>query len=147
MQTLKAYLYPIVIEVQIPDPTIFTLRKRTVYSHPIKVYKGADNPVQIVFNNQDNKPVDLTGSELRVYVQDPTTGTTVCNLLVNFADITSGHGTVNLNKDTLDSLDERLYKLAIKRVQLSDSQETPVYVDANYGVPIDLMVLAGYYNS
>lgn len=146
MQTLKAYLYPIILEVQIPDPTIFTLRKRTVYSHPIKVYQGTDNPIQIVISNQDNKPVDLTGYTVQVHLQDPIGKTTVANYSVSWADITKGRGSIVINQAMADSLDQRIYKLAVKRVNLDDSSETPAYVDANYGVPIDLVVLPGYYD-
>lgn len=146
MQTLKAYLYPIILEVQIPDPSIFTVRKRTVYSHPIKVYQGIDNPIQIVISNQDNKPVDLTGYTVQVHVQDPETATTVANYTVTFADITKGRGNIVINQSTVNSLDQRVYKLAVKRIKLDDSSETPAYTDANYGVPIDLQVLPGYYS-
>lgn len=145
MQTLKSYLYPIIMEVQIPDPTIFTVRKRTVYSHPIKIYQGVDNPIQIVINNQDNKPVNLSGYEVHVHLQDPVTSTTIADYLVSFADITKGRGSIVINQAMADSLDLRVYKLAVKRVNLEDSSETPAYTDSNYGVPIDMVVLPGYY--
>lgn len=146
MQTLKAYLYSVDLEVQIPDPTIFTVRKRTVYSHPIKVYQGIDNPIQITISNQDNKPLDLTGYSVRIFLQDPLNQATVTNYEVSFVDITQGRGTVIIDRETLDSLERRVYKLAIKRINLEDNSETPVYTDANYGVPVDLVVLPGYYS-
>jgi hypothetical protein len=145
MQTLKAYLYPIILEVQIPDPAILTLRKRTVYSHSIKVYQGIDNPIQIIISNQDNKPVDLTGYTVHVDLQDPVNKTNVANYLVTFPDITRGRGSIIVDQATVDSLDQRIYKLTVKRINNEDDSETPAYVDANYGVPIDLVVLPGYY--
>ena len=42
------------------DPTIKT-RNRVVYSRPITVYQGIDNPIQVVVKNQDQKNVNLTG--------------------------------------------------------------------------------------
>ena len=146
MQTLKSYLYPTILEVQIPDPTIFTVRKRTVYSHPIKVYQGANNPIQIVLSNQDNKPVDMTGYSVQVHLQDPISQLTVANFIVTFVDITKGKGQIIINRTTVDDLEQRLYKLAVKLIRLEDSAELPAYVDANYGVPIDLEVLPGYYS-
>ena len=53
MQTIKLYLVDQIAEVQIMDPAIFTVRNRTVYSRPIKVYQGVDNPIQVVVKNQD----------------------------------------------------------------------------------------------
>ena len=59
MQTIKAYLYPNTAEVQILDPSILTVRNRQVYSRPIKVYQGIDNPIQVVLRNQDQKKITL----------------------------------------------------------------------------------------
>ena len=44
MITVKAYLYPNTVTVQVFDPAIFTVRNRVVYSRTIKVYQGIDNP-------------------------------------------------------------------------------------------------------
>ena len=145
MQTIKAYLYPIVVEVQIPDPTIFKVRKRTVYTRPIKVYQGIDNPIQIVMTNQDNKPVNLTGYTVQLDIQDPTLQRTIKSYAVNFSDITKGQGTVILDRETIDYLELRFYKIALKRIKLSDNRQSAVYSDANYGVPLDLEVLPAYY--
>lgn len=146
MQTLKSYLYPTTVEVQIPDPLIFSVRKRTVYSHPIKIFQGTDNPIQIVINNQDNKPVDCTGYAVQVHLQDPISANTVANYSVTFANVILGQGSITVSKEQVDALDQRIYKLAVKRIRLSDSQETPAYSDANYTVPIDVLVMPGYYD-
>ena len=61
MIVVKAYLVPNTAEVQIFDTSIFTVRNRQVYSRPIKVYQGIDNPIQVIIRNQDQKSVDLTG--------------------------------------------------------------------------------------
>jgi hypothetical protein len=145
MQLIKAYLYPIIVEVQIPDPTIFTVRKRTVYTRPIKAYQGVDNPLQIVVINQDNKPVNCTGFSVQLDIQDPMNQRTIKSYAVNFVDITKGLGTVVLDQQTIDTLEERFYKIALKRVKLDNNVSGAVYVDANYGVPLDLEVLPAYY--
>ena len=147
MQTLKAYLYPIILQVQIPDPGIFTVRKRTVYSQPIKVYQGIDNPIQIVLQNQDNKAINLTGYSVIVNLQDPDSQTVVASYNVLWADITKGRGTITIDTNTVDSLEQRFYKLIIKRVDDETGYTVPAYVDANYGAPIDLEVLPGYFSA
>lgn len=145
MQTIKAYLCPVIIEIQIPDPTIFKLRKRTVYTRPIKVYQGVDNPVQIVITNQDNKPVNLTGYVLQLDIQDTLNQVTIKSYAVEFADITKGYGTVILDQLTIDSLTERRYKVVLKRTHTDTNVSSAVYTDANYGIPLDLEVLPAYY--
>ena len=145
MQTIKAYLYNQKVVAQVFDPTIFTTRNRVVYSRPIKVYQGIDNPVQVTVLNQDQKPVNLTGYIMQASIQDPTNQITVETYAVTFANIAIGQGTFVLDKGTINSLDQRFYKLTFKTIKTSDNAEQPVYIDDNYGVPLDLEVLPAYW--
>ena len=145
MITVKAYLYPNSVEVQVFDPTIFTTRNRVVYSRPIKVYQGIDNPIQVIVKNQDQVNVDLTGYVMQASIQDPTNQVTIETYAVTFADITKGLGTFILDKGTINTLQNRFYKLTFKTILTSDSSEQPIYIDDNYGVPLDLEILPAYY--
>ena len=147
MITVKTYLYPNTVEVQVFDPTIFTTRNRQVYSRPIKVYQGIDNPVQVIIRNQDQKSVNLTGYVIQADVQDPTNRVTVNSYAVVFTDIAKGLGTFTLDRLTIDSVEQRFYKLTFKTIQQSDNTEAPVYIDDNYGVPLDLEVLPAYWSN
>jgi len=145
MITVKTYLYPNTAEVQVFDPTIFTTRNRQVYSRPIKVYQGIDNPIQVLVKNQDQKNVNLTGYTVQASIQDPTNKTTIETYAVTFANIAVGQGTFTLDKGTINTLENRFYKLTFKTIKSSDNTEQPVYIDDNYGVPLDLEVLPAYY--
>jgi len=145
MQTIKTYLYPNTAEVQIVDPSIFTTRNRQVYSHPIKVYQGIDNPVQVLVKNQDQKNVNLTGYTVQASIQDPTNQVTIETYAVTFANVAIGQGTFTLDRGTINTLENRFYKLTFKTIKTSDSTEQPVYIDDNYGVPLDLEVLPAYW--
>ena len=127
------------------DPAIFTVRNRTVYSRPIKVYQGVDNPIQVVVKNQDQKKMNLTGYTVQASIQDPINQVTVETYAVTFANIAIGQGTVTLDKGTINSLEQRFYKLTFKTIKTSDSTEQPVYIDDNYGVPLDLEILPAYW--
>ena len=127
------------------DPTIYTLRKRVVYSRPITVYQGVDNPIQVLVNNQDNKPISLAGVNVRVDVQDPVNQVSIFNTNVTVTNPAKGYCTFTLTKEFLDTLDQRLYKLTFRTQNIADSSEQPLYSDANYGVPLDLEVLPAYY--
>jgi hypothetical protein len=146
MQTTKIYLYDNTVTVQIMDPTIFTTRNRPVYSRPIKVYQGIDNPIQVLVKNQDQKAVNLTGYAVQADIQDPTNQVTVNSYAVTFANVQLGQGTFTIDKDTVSSLEQRFYKLTFKTIKTSDNTETPAYVDDNYGAPLDLQVLPAYYS-
>ena len=146
MITVKAYLYPNTAEVQVFDPSIFSARNRIVYSRPIKVYQGIDNPVQVIVRNQDQKAVNLTGYTMQAQIQDPTNQVTVNTYAVTFADITKGLGVCILDANTLSSLEQRFYKLTFRTIKTIDNSQQPIYVDDNYGVPLDLEVLPAYYS-
>lgn len=144
MITVKAYLYPNTAEVQVFDPAIFTTRNRQVYSRPIKVYQGIDNPVQVVVKNQDQKSVNLTGYSVQADIQDPTNQLTIASYAVTWADITKGLGNFTIDATTVNTLEQRFYKLTFKQIKISDNSESPVYIDDNYGVPLDLEILPAY---
>lgn len=129
------------------DPTIYALRKRTVYSRTITVYKGVDNPIQVIVNNQDNKAVPLMGYEVRVDVQDPLNEVSLYNTNVTITDAAKGLGIFTLSQAFVESLDQRRYKLTFRTIQIENGTEQPMYTNHNYGVPLDLEVLPGYYPS
>ncbi len=150
MITVKAYLYPNTAEVQVFDTSIFTKRNRQVYSRPIKVYQGVDNPIQVIIRNQDQKRVDLTGSSVTASIQDPTNQLTVKSYPVLFGanvggNIQLGQGSFTFDANTINGLEQRFYKLAFSTTVTSTDQTRPVYIDDNYGVPLDLEILPAYY--
>jgi hypothetical protein len=116
-----------------------------VYSRPIKIYQGIDNPLQVVIKNQDQKKVNLTGYVVHASIQDPVNQITVETYAVTFANIATGQGTFTLDKGTINSLEQRFYKLTFKTIKTSDNTEQPIYIDDNYGVPLDLEILPAYW--
>ena len=147
MQQIQSYLYPNIVMVQFLDPTIFSPRNRPVYSRPIKVYQGIDNPLQVVVKNQDQKPVDVTGYLVQVDIQDPLSQGSMESLAVTITNFTLGQGTVTIPRDVVNSLDQRLYKLTVKLINQGTNKERPLYTDSNFGAAVDLEVLPGWYES
>ena len=147
MQQIQSYLYPNILAVQIIDTAIFSPRNRVVYSRPIKIYQGIDNPLQIVIKNQDQKSVDLTGYLVQVDIQDPQAQGSMESIAVDMTNITLGQGVFTISKAVVNSLDQRTYKLTVKTIRQSDNTERPLYIDDNYTAPIDLVVLPGWYES
>ena len=142
MQTITSYVYSNQVEIQVVDPTIFTTRNRVVYNRTIKVYQGIDNPLQIVIKNQDQKNVDMTGYDVQVDIRDTESGAVMASYSVGFSDVTRGLGTIVIDRETVNDLDQRYYKLTTKRI--SEDSESPNYIDDNYSVSLDLEVLPGY---
>lgn len=147
MQTIKAYLYDQIVEVQILDTTIFTTRNRKVYSRPIKVYQGIDNPIQVMVKNQDQKAVNLTGYAVQADLQDPINRVAVLSYAVSWADITKGLGNFVIDRESIDGLEQRFYKLTFRAIKTSDNSQKPTYIDDNYGVPLDVEIEPAYYQN
>lgn len=147
MQTIKSYLYPNKITVQFVDPTIFSVRNRIVYTSPIKVYQGIDNPLQVVIKNQDQRPINTTGYLVQVDIQDPINKGSMESLAVTVADPTKGLGTVTIPRDVVNALDQKFYKITVKLISQATNKEQPLYLDDNYGATLDLEVLPGWYES
>ena len=144
---IQAYLYSNIVQVQIWDPAIFSPRNRVVYSRPITVYQGIDNPMQVVIRNQDQKFVNITGYLVQIDIQDPLSEGSVESLAVTVTDEVKGQGTVTIPKAVVNALDQRIYKLTIKLIDQATNAERPLYTDDNFGAPIDLQVLPGWYES
>ena len=150
MQTIKSYLYDQKVEVQILDTSIFTVRNRIVYSRPIDVYQGIDNPILLIVKNQDQKKVDVTGYTVQVDIQDHVNNVTVWSANVDFSanvggNVQLGQGQVTVPRELLANLEQRIYKLTTRTIS-NTGAERPLYVDDNYGVPLDVRVLPGYIN-
>jgi hypothetical protein len=154
MITVKAYLYPNSVQVQVFDPGIFTVRNRIVYSRPIKVYQGIDNPVQVLLRNQEQKKVDISNGVnpltpdyyIEAAIQDPVNHLTIVKYDVNFTDYTTGNGTFTIEKAVIDDLEQRMYQLTFSIENIDTGAKRPLYIDDNYGAPLSLLVLPAYWS-
>ena len=147
MQTLDVFLYKNILEVQVLDPAIYSVRNRIVYAKTIKVYQGIDNPIHIVTKNQEQKPADLTGHLMQVEIQDPENQVTVAAFAVSFVTQNKGLGTFTIPKDTVNALDQRLYHLTARLTNSTTNAVNPLYIDDNYSVAVPLQVLGAYYST
>lgn len=147
MQTIETFFYKNILEIQVIDPAIFSTRNRIVYSRTIKIYQGIDNPIHIVTKNQDQKAVNLTGYDVQVDIQDPENALTVETFTVNFITQDKGLGVFTIPAAVVNALDQRHYELTVKLIDLTSNDETPLYIDDNYGARLPLQVLSGYYSN
>ena len=147
MQTIEAFFYKNILEIQVIDPAIFSTRNRIVYSRTIKIYQGIDNPIHIVTKNQDQKAVDLTGYDVQIDIQDPVNELTVDTFTVDFVTQNKGLGVFTIPKAVVNALDQRHYEFTVKLINLTTNDETPLYIDDNYNATLPVQVLSAYYNN
>jgi hypothetical protein len=147
MQTIDVFWYKNILEVQVQDPAIFTTRNRIVYSRPIKIYQGIDNPIHIVAKNQDQKSVDLTGYTMEIAIQDLINELTVSVFAVSAFTWTKGLGQFTIPVETVNALDQEFYWLTARLINTATNALQPLYIDDNHEVRLTLQVLPAYYQS
>ena len=146
MVTIQTYLYSNIITAQFWDPTLFITRTKILYAQSVTIYQGIDNPIQVLVKNQDQRSIDLAGRMVQVDIQNPNTQSTEYSLAVNITDATRGRGNFIITRDIANGLQQRQYKLTFRVITAATNQEQPLFVDDNYGVPLDLIVKPGYYS-
>lgn len=117
-----------------------------MYARPVTIYQGIDNPIQVRVRNQEQTPVNMTSYLLQVDIQDPENYLTVESFAVAFQNVAKGLGSFTIPQSLVNQLEQRQYKLTFKAINQNNNLESPAYVDDNYMVPLDLIVLPGYYS-
>ena len=88
---------------------------------------------------------------MQIDIQDPNNQLTAYSFTANgsgaYSNLTIGTTTVLFTTAILNSLDQRFYKITTRLIKNSDNTQAPLYIDDNYGVPLDLEVLPAYYSS
>lgn len=147
MTTIQTYLYTNRIEVQFWNPDVFLTRNFQVYARPVTVYQGIDNPISVIIKTQDQKPANLTGYIVEAQLQDTETKTTIVNISIQLVNAARGYGRMLIDRDTVNSLDKRIYKMTFKKTPIGEARFTPIYADMNQAVPMDLYVQPAYYST
>ena len=142
MYSTTLYLYQQITQVLSIDTgagTTFTYRYNPVYAKVLTINKGIDNVLLFEFINQNEKPVNITGSEF-VFRVINTEGTTVLleQPLVILNAVTGRAKVTLLSSQVLDLLAQPAY-YSITRA--SGNLLEPVFVDAQSGSRAPLNVV------
>ena len=131
MYSTTAYLYQQRYPVLLIDTSgaYFTARWDPVYSKPITLNKGVDNVLLFEFLNQDQKPVNITGSTFvfRLISQDGRTLMLTSDTTILSA--TFGRIKVFLETQDLDPIEAQTCSYSIERI--APGQNTAVFVGAD----------------
>jgi hypothetical protein len=133
MYSTTAYLYQQIQRVLLVEigGGYFTARWNPVYSKQLTINKGVDNVILFEFINQDQKPINITGSDFVFRLLDQS-GTRV--LLSKELEILSpsiGRAKVVLSdSDTINVVAQPASYSIMQRQPLGDYEQA-VYVDAN----------------
>lgn len=145
MLVTTVYLYDQIVNLKIKVDTDKQHWGYEMYNHPIKLYKGIDNTIQIQIKNDNQKTLTITDKTVTFNVLNSSDGTSV--LLSKTATIVDGiNGKVKVvvTEGDLLNLDSQYLNYSVKVVDGENNQMIG-YVDGAYDVIGQLQILDGVF--
>jgi len=134
MQQITSYIYNNRITVVYDTDLSTTVRNRQVYTRTVDIYPEVDNPIQIRFLNQDQKPTVLSNVTVRLDVIDDYVGANsnvVLSRTATAINAAAGLWTLTITSANVAGLDRSTYNYMIKID--NGSANTAAYTDDNFG--------------
>ena len=133
MYSTTAYLYQQIQTVLLVDTSgaYFTMRWNPVYSKQLTINKGVDNVILFEFVNQDQKPVNISGSDFVFNLLNQAGDALLLKKNVEVLSPISGRAKVVLTAADTDPLTAQPASYSLSFTQPLGTYEQAVYVDAN----------------
>jgi hypothetical protein len=145
MYSTTVYLYQQITRVLLVDTTggYFTARYDPVYAKTLTVNKGVDNVLLFEFINQDQKPVNITGSTFRFRLLNQTGDQLLVEKNMDILSAVTGRVRVVLTPEDTNDIVAQPGSYSIERIQGSYRQAA--FTDANAGARADCDILDSIY--
>jgi hypothetical protein len=133
MYSTTAYLYQQIQTVLLVDISgdYFTYRWNPVYSKPLTINKGVDNVLLFEFVNQDQKPVNVSGSEFIFRLLNQTGDAVLLTKEVTLLSPVTGRARVVISALDTDPILAQPASYSLVQKQPLGNYQQAVYVDAN----------------
>lgn len=144
MQQITSYLIQQTVLVQLFDLLETKIRNRIVYARNVKVYKGVNNTIRLVFVNQDQKRVPIQDKTITLHIFHPEDSSIVVSapVLVSASDL--GVGTAKVLNEDIEFLVPGLYTYALEVIS-GEGEDEIAYADDNYGAGGQVELIEGKY--
>lgn len=145
MYSTTVYLYQQITRVLLVDTTggYFTARYDPVYAKTLTVNKGVDNVLLFEFINQDQKPVNITGSTFRFRLLNQTGDQLLVEKNMDILSAVTGRVRVVLTPEDTNDIVAQPGSYSIERIQGSYRQAA--FTDANAGARADCDIVDSIY--
>ena len=145
MYSTTAYLYQQKTKVLLIDTggDYFTMRYSPVYAKKLTINKGVDNVILFEFINQDEKPVNITGSTFTFRLIDQAGDALMNETEMTILNAPYGRAKVTLPAADLDALRAQPASYSITRY--SGNLTEAVFVDAQAGARADVDIMDSVY--
>ena len=144
MQQITSYLIQQTVLVQLFDLLETKIRNRIVYARNVKVYKGVNNTIRLVFVNQDQKRVPIQDKTITLHIFHPEDSSIVVSapVLVSASDL--GVGTAKVLNEDIEFLVPGFYTYALEVIS-GEGEDEIAYADDNYGAGGQVELIEGKY--
>jgi len=141
MQLISVYLYPNKVDVYTNYLAAWkTERYRRVYNRNLKLFRGADNRIDIQIRNSDEKPFDISSyDDFKFNLVNKETKELILTKDCSVQSLATGKIYVVLTETELTDIEPGFYQYSVIGQIRSDSDatlvtsRTPFYIDAQYG--------------
>jgi len=135
MYSTTAYLYQQKQQVLLIDTSgaYFDRRWQPVYTKNLKIHRGVDNVILFQFVNQDEKPVNITGSTITFRLISTNGDILLLTKDLEILNATYGRAKVTLLSTDLDEIDAQPVGWSLERNTVTSDLYEPVFSDAYSG--------------
>ena len=120
-------------------------RNRTVYSRPLKAYRGIKNTLQLQLKDSDQKPVVITGKTFVFNILNPSTYVVILSKTGTITNANLGKVDFELSDSDLRNTDASMYTYSVHE-QLADGTRKVVFSGDNYDAGGTIDIVDGVYN-
>jgi hypothetical protein len=144
MYSTQVYLYQQLTRVLLMDTgagETFIYRYDPVYAKRLTINKGVDNTILFEFVNQEEKPVNITGSTFIFRAINQQGTRLLVEAPVTILNAATGRVKVNLTADQLVEIEAQPASYSIQRTQPQGGYSDAVFVNAQAGAraPVDIV--------
>jgi hypothetical protein len=145
MYSTTVYLYQQITRVLLVDTTggYFQARYEPVYAKTLTVNKGVDNVLLFEFINQDQKPVNITGSTFKFRLMNQAGDQLLAEKSMDVLSAATGRVRVVLAPEDTNDIVAQPGSYSIERIQGSYHQAA--FTDANAGARADCDIVDSIY--
>lgn len=137
MYSTTAYLYQQKQQVLLIDTSgvgeSFKRRWQPVYAKNLKIHRGVDNVILFEFVNQDEKPVNISGSTITFRLISTNGDILLLSKDLEILSATTGRAKVTLLSTELDTIDAQPVGWSLDRNTVTSELYEPVFTNAYSG--------------
>lgn len=133
MQTIKVYPEKNHIRAQVVGfDNIAEYSEVFMYSNPIVIYTGVNNPIKITCLNSDQKKIDVSNVSIQFGLFEPNTENELVSIIASPIDTANGVVQATLTSSDLAPFDVGDYEIALSALD-NTGNVYPVYINDFFG--------------